>query len=341
MAGRSQTDTRASPGPTPGWLLAAGTLTLFLFWSQSFIAIEALLVPEDRAPRFDWLSLTSARFALVAAIAAAWLGLFRRSDTIRVLRAHWRRVLLAGLFCVPGYNLALYWGQEQRVAAPIASLLTTLAPLFVMLLSALFLSERITARRGLGFVIALTGVILIARSRESPDGAAYPLLIGVTALGPLSWSFFTVISKPVTGRVPPLVWTYLCIIAGTIPTLCWLPFRGLPEMLALDGTGWLYLSHLVLLCTVLGFALWVWLLSRLPATSVGFTIFLNPPMTTIQKVLLAALFPAAFAFTVTTGEVVGGLVMLAGVGVATLGRVTPARRNAAPPSCRPDPRGTG
>ena len=42
-------------------------------------------------------------------------------------------------------------------------------------------------------------------------------------------------------------------------------------------------------------------------------------MTTMQKLGLAALIPAAFAFTVTTGEIVGGVVMLAGVGVATLG----------------------
>jgi len=308
---------RSRGTPTPGWLLAAGTLLLFFFWSQSFLAIEWLI----HEGRFDWLSLTAARFSLVSTLCGGWLLLFRRSEAAEVLKRHWRRVIVAGLFCVPGYNLALYWGQEQRVAAPIASLLTTLAPLFVMLLSALFLSERITLRRGLGFLVALTGVVLIARSGSGLRGASYPLLVAVTALGPLSWSFFTVVSKPVTGRVPPLVWTYLCIVAGTVPTLTWLPFRGLPEFVALDGAGWLALLHLVLLCTVLGFAMWVWLLSRLPATSVGFTIFLNPPMTTTQKVLLSALFPALFAFTVSTGEMIGGLVMLTGVGVATIGRV--------------------
>jgi drug/metabolite transporter (DMT)-like permease len=307
---------------TPGWLLATGTFALFFFWSQSFVAIEWLL----HEGRFDWLSLTSARFLLVSALGGGWLLAFRRAEAAAVLRAHWRRVAAAGLFCVPGYNLALYWGQQQQVAAPIASLLTTLAPLFVMLLSALFLSERITARRGLGFLVAVAGVTLIAHSGAGHRGESYPLLIGVTALGPLSWSFFTVISKPVTGKVPPLVWTYLCITAGTIPTLFWLPFRGLPELIALDGVGWLYFLHLVLLCTVLGFALWVWLLSRLPATSLGFTIFLNPPMTTAQKLMLAAAFPAVFAFTVTSGEILGGVVMLVGVGVATVSRGT--RRHA-------------
>jgi len=314
---------------TPGWILAAGVFVLFFFWSQSFVAIETLLAPRDRAPRFDWLSLTAARFAIAAALCAAYLAVFRRAEAAAAIRAHWRRLVLAGLFCVPGYNLALYWGQQHEVAAPVASLLTALAPLFVMLLSALFLAERITARRGLGFLVAIAGVVLVARSGTGHRGEAYPLLVAVTALGPLSWSIYTVITKPVTGRVPPLVWTYLAVVFGTVPTLLWLPWRGAPEIAALDGVGWLCLLHLVVLCTVLGFALWVWLLSRMAATSVGFTIFLNPPMTTMQKLLLAGLFPAAFAFTVTTGEIAGGVVMLIGVGVATIRRNAVSRSTSA------------
>jgi len=47
----------------------------------------------------------------------------------------------------------------------------------------------------------------------------------------------------------------------------------------------------------------------------------------------AAEFPAAIAFTVTTGEILGGLVMLAGVAVATLSRGNRVgRRNPATPN---------
>ncbi len=304
--------------PSSGLVLATGVFVLFFFWSQSFLAIEALLGSGDGTTRYDWLGLTSARFAIVSILCATYLGIFRREESLAVVRAHWRRLLLAGLFCVPGYNLALYWGQQHRVAAPIASLLTALAPLFVMGLSAAFLSERITVRRGVGFLLALSGLILVAQSGTSGPGASYPMLIAITALAPLSWSIYTVLTKPISGSVPPLVWTYLSIIAGTIPTLIFLPGHGVPQTLALDGVGWLCLGHLVVLSTVLGFALWIALLSRLPATSLGFTIFLNPPMTTGQKLLLSALFPAAFAFSVTAGEMIGGVIMLAGVGVATL-----------------------
>jgi O-acetylserine/cysteine efflux transporter len=294
---------------------------LFTIWSASFIAIEELVAGEGA--RFDWLSLAAARFVPVALICGGWCLSACREEALRAVRDHWRRLVVAGIFCVPGYNLAMYAGQQHRVAAPIASLLTCLAPLFVMVLSAVFLGERITARRIGGFLLALAGLVLVATAREG-NGADYPLLIGLTALAPLSWSIYTVLTKPVTGKVRPLVWTYLVLCFGGAPFVLALPFSGGPELARLDLAGFGMLAFLALLSTVLAFALWTWLLRHLPATTVGFTIFLNPPMTTGYKAALAALFPVAFAFTVTGGEVLGGVLLLAGVAVAVL-RVSRAR----------------
>ncbi len=308
-----------APAPrhhAPAWLLAAATFLLFSVWAGSFIAIEALLIGPAGPGRFDWLGLTAARFAPVMAFCGLFCALFHRRECAAVIRAHWRRLVLCGLLAVPGYNFALYYGQQHRIAAPIASLLTTLAPLFLLVLAAVFLGERITARRAAGFVLAATGVALVARARTGPEGAAYPLLVAVTALAPLCWSVYTTLSKPVLATVPPLLWTYLAICAGTIPMLFVLPFSGGPGLLTLDLTGALWLAHLSLLCTVLGFALWSWLLRHLPASTTGFTIFLNPPLTTAYKWLLAALCPAAFAFSVSALEGLGGLLTLAGVAVA-------------------------
>jgi drug/metabolite transporter (DMT)-like permease len=303
----------------PAALLVLGVFLLFTFWSASFIVIEALLRPADGPARFDWLSLTAARFVPVGIFCAGYAFLFRRRESLDLLGRHWRRLALCGLCAVPGYNLALYAGQQQAVAAPIASLLTALAPLFVMLLSAMFLGERITKRRIAGFFLALFGLVITARAKEG-GGTTYPWIIAMTALAPFAWSIHSVLTKKVTGKVPPLLWTYLAISLGSIPFLFVLPFAGLPEMRALDGTGWWLLFYLAVPCTIVGFALWTWLLSHLPATTVGFTIFLNPPMTTGYKLLLTALFPAVFAFAVATGEFFGGALMLLGVGVAVLPR---------------------
>lgn len=298
------------------WVLVTVTLVLFSSWSNSFIAIGYLLGRDGAAARFDWVGLTVARFLPASAICAAYCLLLRRADSLALLRAHWPRLLFCGALAVPGYNFALYYGQQHGVPAPIASLTTTLVPLFVMVLAALFLGERLTVRRVLGFVVAATGMVLVASSKRMDGAAAYALLVVITALAPLCWSIFSVVTKPLTGHVSPVLWTYMATAIGGLLVLPFLPGSTWASFVRLDAAGWGALLFLSIPCTVLGFALWSWLLRHLPASSVAFTVFLNPPLTTLSKAILAHLLPATFAFTIAAGEWAGAAVTLCGLALA-------------------------
>ena len=159
-------------------------------------------------------------------------------------------------------------------------------------------------------------MFLISQAKTDAGGESYTLLIVIAALAPLSWSIYSVVSKPLTGRVSPIVWTYLSICIGSLYVLPWLPGWTWPRWSVLDATGWLALLYLSIPCTVLGFAVWTWLLRHLPATSVGFSVFLNPPLTTLSKYVVAALLPAVFVFTITAREWVGGIFTLIGLAIA-------------------------
>lgn len=314
----------ARPVPRPPDLATLATagaaLGLFLVWSNSFVAIGYLLGSEGSPARFDWVGLTCGRFLPAAVLAGAYCLLFRRREAAALARAEWRRLLPSAVMAVPAYNLALYYGQEKGVPAPVASLTTALLPLFVMLLAALFLGEALTRPRVIGFAVAAAGMALIALAKLDEVGVAYPLLVLVTAGAPLSWAVFSVLAKPLAGRASPLVWTYLVIAAGGVLVLPLLPLGGWGQLGALDGPGWLALGYLVLPCTVAGFAVWTWLLRRLPASTVGFTVFLNPPLTALSKLALAALVPAVFVFQIEPQEWAGGLLALAGLAIAVWGR---------------------
>ena len=214
--------------------------------------------------------------------------------------------------------------------APVASLTTALAPLFVMVLAALFLGERMTRNRVLGFAVACAGMVVIALARRDGTGSgsaeAYPLLVLVTAGAPFCWSIFSVLSKPLAGRASPLVWTYLVITTGGVmilPLLFVRPLGVAEQIAALDLAGWLAVGYLVIPCTIAGFAIWTVLLRHLPATTVGFTVFLNPPLTALSKIILAALFPATFVFAIGAQEWLGGLLALAGLALAVRPRTPP------------------
>jgi O-acetylserine/cysteine efflux transporter len=171
-------------------------------------------------------------------------------------------------------------------------------------------------RRLAGFALAAMGIVIISLAKSGVEATAYPLLVAVAALAPLSWSIYSVVAKPMTGRVRPIVWTYLATTLGSLMALPLLPgstWRGLGR---LDPAGWAAVLYLAVPCTVLGFALWTWLLRYLPASTVGFTVFLNPPLTTTFKFLLASLFPATFLFAIRPQEWLGGALTLAGMAVA-------------------------
>jgi O-acetylserine/cysteine efflux transporter len=301
--------------PRP-WILALVSLVLFVVWSNTFIAISFLLGRDGAAPRFDWIGITVARFVVAGLPCAAWCLLFRRRESMEIVRRAWGRLLICGFLTVPGYNLALCYGQQHGVPAPVASLTTTLVPLLVMALAAIFLGERLTTRRIAGFAVAASGMALISLAKKSDAGAGYPMLIGITALAPLCWSIYSVVSKPMAGKVSPIVWTYLSTSVGTVYILPLLPGSAWRQWTELDGAGWAAVAYLALPSTVLGFALWTWLLRFLPASTVGFTVFLNPPLTTLSKFLFATLLPATFLFTIQPREWMGGILTLAGLAIA-------------------------
>lgn len=301
------------PRTPPGWLLLVAVLVLFTVWSNSFIAIEYLLkTPDPGSLDYDWVSLTAARFVPVLLICLPWVLIQWPRRSLGIVRQHWKRLLIGSLFNVSGYSFALYYAQSAGVASPIASLMTAFAPLFLMLLAAVFLSERLTLPKLVGFGISFIGVVIISTSKEM-EGAAYPLLIAIAACAPLSWAIYSVITKPLTREVPPLLLTLLVLCFGSLPYVFVLPFAGWEETMSLQVGGWASLLFLSVLSTVFGFWLWTWLLKYLPASVIGFTIFLNPPMTTAYKALLSAFMPERFDFTIVPGEVIGGVIAMAGV----------------------------
>jgi drug/metabolite transporter (DMT)-like permease len=311
-----------SPRP---WFLALTALFLFGIWSNSFIFVGFLLGNDGAVARLDWVSLTVARFLPAAALAGGYCLLFRRAESLALVRSHWGRLLVCGFAVVPGYNFALCYGQQHGVPAPIASLTTTLVPLFVTVLAAIFLRERITRRRVVGFVLAASGMAIVGLAERQGVETDYARLVAITAVAPLSWSVYSVISKPLAGRVSPIVWTYLATFVGglMVAPLALGPVRH--RLAGLDALGWGATLYLSVPCTVLGFALWTWLLQYLPASTVGFTVFLNPPLTTLSKLTLATLLPATFLFTIRPQEWLGGALALVGMGIAVY---APLRRSA-------------
>jgi drug/metabolite transporter (DMT)-like permease len=109
-------------------------------------------------------ALTSARIGGVLGMTAillfAWPRANRDGVQKRIWRGFWRIGLLAGVLDTTGnlgYTLAAHTGRLD-----LAAMVSSLYPGFTILLAALILRERPTARQTLGMAIALASVVLLS-----------------------------------------------------------------------------------------------------------------------------------------------------------------------------------
>jgi len=291
------------------WIFALLLLT-FLIWSNSFIAIKLLLA---RMSAFDLLRL---RFIPVGVISFILILLFYRTQAWRILRAHPARVTLGGFLMVISYNLFLNSGMRY-VQPNAASLLIALNPLITLLLAVRFLHEPFTRRRLLGTVITFIGltlVVLLGRvggaggTWIAVDKIPYALLV---LGGPLSWAAATVIIKPALKGHSAVVFNFVSLSLGSLPLLLFMDRPFIDLALSLRPLEFGAAAFLSLACTILAFSFWNIAIKSWHASNVSLFVYLNPPLTALFTYLF-------FGIGITFYFLVGGVVMLAGIIIATL-----------------------
>jgi drug/metabolite transporter (DMT)-like permease len=189
----------------------------------------------------------------------------------------WRVWLVnaAFTFVIP-YGV-LYWA-EQWVPSGLAAVLFATSPLWVALAAHLMLpGERLRAPTVAGVLVGFAGVALIfsddLRALGGPRvaGAAAVLLIA-----PLTSSFGVVAVKRWGAGLHPLsiAAVPMALTAAVMGLVAWAAENGRP--VRFDATSVSALLYLALCGSALTFALYFWLLRRLPATTLSLINYLTP-----------------------------------------------------------------
>ena len=293
-------------------------LTTLIFWGSAFAAIRYGLKSPASPGGYHPGALALFRFGTAAVLAAGYLiitrqGLPQRRDL--------GRIALAGLLGISVYHFCLNFG-EQAVPAGAASILIAFAPIFVALLSARLLKERLNAWGWVGVVCSFIGVCLVGFS--SATGFRVNIHALAVLLSALATSIYFVLSKELLKRYSGIQLTSYAIIAGALFLLVFAPqLIGDARHAATGAT--LAAVYIGVFPGFIAYGLWGVALSRLPATKV--TVFLNAE----------PLFAAAIAWA-WLGEVpshlvaIGALFAIAGVLMVQL---TGANKQQAPPQQDP------
>ncbi len=189
----------------PRWAYVLVNLSCFL-WATNFVL--GRLLRGAVGP----FTLTVARFTVAALIFA--LLLRRAPAAERRIGSSWPLLLGMGLTGVFGFNSLLYAGLRTTTAAN-AALITGTTPLVIGLMSALILREGFTPRAGLGALISLAGVAVIAGSGTT-DAGGFRLNPGdLLVLGAVAaWALYSVLSRVATRDRSSLSATALSTFLG-------------------------------------------------------------------------------------------------------------------------------
>ncbi|MCG2797562.1 MAG: EamA family transporter, partial [Cellulomonas sp.] len=83
----------------------------------------------------------------------------------------------------------VYWAMSIGMPAGLTSLVLQASAPFTVILAAVFLREKVSARQRAGLALAVTGLVGIALHRAGAQGAAGLLPVVLTLLGGLGWAF--------------------------------------------------------------------------------------------------------------------------------------------------------
>jgi drug/metabolite transporter (DMT)-like permease len=287
-------------------LTVVALVATVILWASAFPAIRVAL------PGLGVVGLSVLRL-LVASIALALVAplLHVRRPRARDLPL----IALTGSSGMTAYQLLLNWG-EVHVAAGTASLLIAVAPVFSVLLAAVFLGENVTRPVLVGSAVALGGAAVIALS-HGVDGVSTSALVVLAAA--LAQGIYHFATKPLLVRYTGLEVACYAMWSGTLFLLPLLP-TAVRSILDAPGGALGSAIYLGVLPSALGFVVWGYAVARLPVATSTAALYLVPPVALLVAFVWLDEIPRLV-------ELAGGIISI--VGVVIINR---SRRSAGQPA---------
>jgi drug/metabolite transporter (DMT)-like permease len=290
---------------TPGLTWLAMSVTVVL-WASAFVVVRSVGHDFSAAP------LTFGRIAVGSLALSVMVLVLPRRDGPRwgmprgrVLAA----VAVWGLAWFGTYNLA-FNAAERHLDAGTTAILVNIAPMLVALLAGVVLGEGFPRRLVVGVAVAFAGVVLIATASSSAHLDRVGILLGLAAA--VLYAGSATLQKSVLPRVNALTMTWLGCLAGTIAFLPFAPTL-VRELQTAPTSSVLGIVYLGIFPTAIAFSTWGYVLARVTAGRTAASTYAVPAIVVLMSWALLAEVPPTVAL-------IGGVLALAGVAVATLRR---------------------
>ena len=270
----------------------------FVLWGSQYVISKIALrtVPP--------VTLLALRY--LVSVPALFIVLRLRHALTPVKKGDWPILFAIGF---TGYfaSFCLQMLGINRLTGSVSSLLGAMNPIFIPILAALFLHERITPAKIACVALSMAGVVVIVGVDGTVDASGALLMLASVFL----WSTASIIIRRVSGRYDPMQIALIAI-------LCALPFTGgwsLIELQSAPCSFTLESALAVLYMGVLGTAvthsLWNYSLRVMDASFCSMFYPMQPLISSILGVLF-------LHEAVTPGFVIGALMICCGIVAAVI-----------------------
>ena len=311
--------------------LADGVMLIVaVLWASNNVFTKAAL---DRG--LEPLIYISLRFGLVALLLFPYLWL--RGVSLRMHRSDIPRFIVSGLCGFAFYNM-LYIVGLSHTSAFSAAILISLAPIFILLISAIFGLERVLPLQWAGVALSTLGVAIFIGDKLLGNEPAIGDLMNMFAA--LCFAIYGLTTRPLVERYGAQATTAWAVLIGLVAII---PFTASSlrneDWGRLSGIEWFAIAWAAIVSVMLGYSLWGWAISRTGAGRSVPYLFLIPVFTGIFSVIFRGEHLGA-------PQVIGGAIALAGVAVARMfarpadrtETIMPAEETGMAPDPEPRPR---
>lgn len=274
-----------------------------------FVAIAAalwgLLGPVTRIALREGVGAVEVAFwrgVLAAGIFAVHAAAIRR---VAIERRDLPNVVAFGVVGVAGL-LASYSRAVEAGGAALAAILLYTAPVWVALLSALFLRERLTARVLLALAVATVGVAGIAFAGGGGQVRLTPAALGWGLASGFAYALYYLFGKRYFDRYPTATLFLYALPVGSLAMLPLVDFR--PK----NAAAWGAMAFLAVVPTYLAYVFYSAGLRRVQATRAATVATVEPVVAAGAAYLMwgERLSPAGYAFAAVV--LAGVLLMVRG-----------------------------
>jgi drug/metabolite transporter (DMT)-like permease len=281
-------------------------LASLVLWSGNWIVARA--VRDDISPGLA----TAGRLVIVVLLLGpfAWRGLATKLPAFT--RRDWTVLWLLG-FSGGGVHLALQWLGLHYTTATSATLYLSTAPIFILLLAAPLLGERIAARQWAGVAVSFAGVALIGmQGRLLQPSFNVGDLCALASMA--MWGSYTVFLRMRRDALDIVEFLAMVCLLGLVFMTPWVLAEyllGMTLHLTPAGTAAVFYSAIGSL--LLAYAGWSYVVRRMGAARAGVTMHLMPAISVGLAALFLREYPAWYHFA-------GVALILAGVTLSSLRR---------------------